>query len=275
MPKRKRKWTKPPRVMSCWTFLARSARFRICGRFSLLAIAQILTFRFRRRASLELEVIALRHQLKVLKRRSRPRSRHRRIRQGDRTFWVFLFRIWPECVNMISLIKPVTLVKWHNQGFKLYWTWRSQRRKGRPQLPNGVHELIARMHKDNPLWGAGRIQGELLKLGYKVSPFTIKKHLPKRPDPPSPTWKVFFRNHLDAIAAADSFVVITSTFRLLYGFVILGLHRRRISAFQCHCPSNPRMGARSNTAGFSRKTKSSLPIEGPRFRIWTSVFKEA
>ena len=197
----------------------------------LLAILQILTFRFRKRASLELEVIALRHQLKVLKRRSRPRSRHRRIKQGDRLFWVFLFRLWPECANFITLIKPVTLVKWHNQGFKLYWTWRSLRRKGRPQLPNGVHELIARMHKDNPLWGAGRIQGELMKLGFKVSAFTIRKHLPKRPDPPSPTWKVFFRNHLDAIAAADSFVVITSTYRLLYGFVVLGLHRRRILHF--------------------------------------------
>lgn len=197
----------------------------------LLAMLQCLTLRFRRRASLELEVIALRHQLMVLKRRTRPRSRHRKIGHGDRIFWVLLFRLWPECVKFLSIIKPSTLVKWHNQGFKLYWTWRSRRRKGTPRMPIGVHELIIRMGEDNPLWGSGRIQGELLKLGYKISGYTIRKHLPARPHPPSPTWKVFFRNHLEAIVAADSFVVITSTYRLLYGFVVLGLKRRRILHF--------------------------------------------
>ena len=200
-------------------------------RVILLAILQYLTLRFRRRASLELEVIALRHQLMVLKRRSRPRSRHKKIGNGDRLFWVLLFRLWPQCIKFLSIVKPITLVKWHSQGFKLYWTWRSRRRKGSRRMPTSVHELIIRMREDNPLWGSGRIQGELLKLGYKISSCTIRKHLPSRPHPPSPTWKVFFRNHLDAMVAADSFVVVTSTYRLLYGFVVLGLKRRRILHF--------------------------------------------
>jgi transposase InsO family protein len=87
------------------------------------------------------------------------------------------------------------------------------------------------MHRDNPLWGSGRIHGELLRLGYKISEITVRKYLPKQSKPPSPGWKVFFRNHLDAIVAADSFVVVTATYKLIYGFVILGLGRRRILHF--------------------------------------------
>ncbi len=197
----------------------------------LFAIVQLFAFRFRNRASLELEVIALRHQLKVLKRRSRPRSRHRKFKAGDRIFWVWLYRIWPECVTFISLIKPVTLVRWHSLGFKLYWSWRSRRNTNGRGLSDEVRQLILRMHRDNPLWGSGRIHGELLRLGFKISEFTVRKYLPRQTNPPSPSWRVFFRNHMDAIAAADSFVVVTTTYRLIYGFVVLGLGRRRILHF--------------------------------------------
>jgi transposase InsO family protein len=197
----------------------------------LSALMQLLKFRFRSRAPLELEVVALRHQLKVLKRRSRPRSRHRKFKAGDRIFWVWLFRILPKCVNFISLVKPVTLIRWHNQGFKLYWSWRSRRKTNGHGLSTEIRELILRMHRDNPLWGSGRIHGKLLKLGFKISEFTVRKYLPTQPKFPSPSWKVFFRNYLDAIAAADSFVVVTTTYRLICGFVVLGLGRRRIMHF--------------------------------------------
>jgi transposase InsO family protein len=204
----------------------------LCSMRAILsALMQLLRFRFRSRSSLELEVVALRHQLKVLKRRTRPRSRHRIFKAGDRIFWVWLFRILPESVNFISLIKPVTLVRWHSQGFKLYWSYRSRRKTNGRGLSTEIRELILRMHRDNPLWGAGRIHGELLRLGFRISDVTVKKYLPRQPKFPSPSWKVFFRNHFDAIAAADLFVVVTTTYRLIYGFVVLGLGRRRILHF--------------------------------------------
>jgi transposase InsO family protein len=125
----------------------------------------------------------------------------------------------------------VTLVRWHSQGFKLYWSYRSRRKTNGRGLSTEIRELILRMHRDNPLWGAGRIHGELLRLGFRISDVTVKKYLPRQPKFPSPSWKVFFRNHFDAIAAADSFVVVTTTYRLIYGFVVLGLGRRRILHF--------------------------------------------
>lgn len=200
----------------------------------LLALLQLLAFRFRRRGSLELEVIALRHQLKVLKRRTTPRMRHHKISADDRIFFVWLYRLWPKCVKVLSLIKPETLIKWHYQGFKLYWTWRARKGHTSKRLSREIRELIIQMHNDNPLWGAGRIHGELLKLGFKVSESPILKYLPKRSGPtkpPSPGWKVFFRNHMDAFVAADSFVVVTASYRLIHGFAVLGLGRRRILHF--------------------------------------------
>lgn len=198
----------------------------------LSAIGSLLSFRLRSRASLELEIIALRHQLKVMKRRSRVRIYQRKIGRGDRIFWVWLYRIWPESVDFVSLIKPVTIVHWHNQGFKIYWHWRSTLgKRGRSKIAIEIRQLILRMHKDNPLWGAGRIHGELLKLGFQVSAQTVLRYLPKQPRSPSPTWKVFLRNHLRETVAADAFVVVTATYRLLYAFVILGLDRRKILHF--------------------------------------------
>ena len=151
---------------------------------------QLLKFWFRSRASLELEVVALRHQLKVLKRRSRPRSRHRKFKAGDRIFWVWLFRILPKCVNFISLVKPVTLIRWHNQGFKLYWSWRSRRKTNGRGLSTEIRELILRMHRDNPLWGSGRIHGKLLKLGFKISAVSYT-HLFSSESAPRPLYGAF------------------------------------------------------------------------------------
>jgi hypothetical protein len=119
-----------------------------------------LACRFRGLAALELEVIALRHQRAVLRRQRPGRPRLVSI---DRLLWVWLYRVWPHCLDAMVLVKPVTVVQWHRQGFRLYWRWRS--RWGRPSINREIRDLVRQMSRANPLWGAPRIHGELLKLG--------------------------------------------------------------------------------------------------------------
>jgi hypothetical protein len=193
----------------------------------LSALVSLLSFRVRSRASLELELVALRHQVTVL-RRQRPGQL--RLFSADRLLWVWLYRVWPQVLDAMMLVKPATVVQWHRKGFRLYWRWRS-RRQGRPQMSTEIRDLIRRMSLANPLWGAPRIHGELLKLGIQVSQATVGRCLPWRPKVPSPTWHSFLHNHLTDIAAIDMFVVATATFRLLYTLIVLGHDRRRIIHF--------------------------------------------
>lgn len=200
----------------------------------LFALIQLLTFRFRRRASLELEVVALRHQLKVLRRRSKASIHHRYIRTEDRIFWVWLDRIWPQSLKLIQFVKPTTIVQWHRKRFKLYWLWNSHKKVG-PKIRMDVRDLVLRFHRDNPLWGAGRMHGELLRVGYRLSEQTVLRYLKRiknQPLPPSPTWRTFLYNHLHEAVSVDSFVVITATYKFLYAFIVLGLHRRKILHFE-------------------------------------------
>src|ERR1700738_3515144 len=175
-----------------------------------------LAGRLRSRAELELEVIALRHQLAVL-RRQRP-GRHR-LSALDRLLWTWLYRVWPRCLNILVLVKPATVIQWHRQGFRRYWRWRS--RSGRPPVDREVRKLIRQMNAANPLWGAPRIHGELLKLGIEVSQATVAKYMVRRRGAPSPTWRTFLRNHAEGIAAVDIFIVASASFRLLYVMIIL------------------------------------------------------
>jgi putative transposase len=193
----------------------------------LSALVSLLSFRVRSRASLELELIALRHQVTVL-RRQRPGQL--RLFSTDRLLWVWLYRVWPQVLNAMVLVKPATVVQWHRTGFRLYWRWRS-RRLGRPKMSTEIRDLIRRMSVANPLWGAPRIHGELLKLGIEVSQATVGRYLPWRPKFPSPTWRSFLHNHLTDIVAIDMFVVATATFHLLYALIVLGHDRRRIIHF--------------------------------------------
>jgi putative transposase len=126
------------------------------------------------RAALQLEILALRHQLQVVQ-----RSRHRRVRltQADRFLWVWLARIWKEWRSAIVIVRPETVVAWHRRAFRRYWTWKSRRRLGRPTVSPDVRALIRRMSQANPLWGAPRIHGELLKLGIKVSQASVAKSI--------------------------------------------------------------------------------------------------
>src|ERR1700693_5030198 len=149
----------------------------------LSTIISILSFRFRRRASLELELIGLRHQVSVLRRQHPGRIL---LFSTDRLLWVCLYRVWPQVLDAMVLVKPATVIQWHRKGFRLYWRWRS-RRPGRPRMSTEIRYLIRRMSLATPLWGAPRIHGELLKLGIEVSQATVGRYLPWRAKVPSPT----------------------------------------------------------------------------------------
>ena len=190
--------------------------------------------RLRSRASLEAENLVLRQQVVVLSRKSRSRVRLRNI---DRLILVWLYRFIPSILNAIVIVKPETVIRWHRRGFQAYWRWKSRRRGGRPRIDGEVRELIRRMSRDNPLWGAPRIHAELLMLGIVVAESTVGRYLPRRRQPPSQGWKTFLCNQAAGIASIDLFVVRTISFGLLYGLVILRHARRRLVAVSV--TSNP------------------------------------
>ncbi len=149
----------------------------------------------------------------------------------DRVIFVWLYRLRPSVLNAVTVVKPETVVRWHREGFRLYWRWKSRTRGGRPRIPSELRRLIRDMSLANALWGAPRIHGELLKLGIEVAQSTVAKYMARERRPPSPSWKTFLRNHAAGIAAMDPLVVPTIGFRFLYVLVILGHHRRRILSF--------------------------------------------
>ena len=178
------------------------------------------------RHDLATENLALRQQLAVMKYQcSRPR-----LTDTDRFFWVLLSRIWSDWHAALHLVKPDTVVRWHRQGFRYYWRWKS-RHRGRPNADPKIRELIRRMCRANPLWGAPRVHGELLKLGIEVSETTVSKYMIKHRGPPSQNWRTFLQNHTRELIALDFFTVPTATFRVLFVLVILSHDRRRILHF--------------------------------------------
>src|SRR6266567_276775 len=180
---------------------------------------------FRSRAALEAEILVLRHQLNVLRRKSPKRLAFGNI---DRLVFAGLYRVAPGVLDALKILKPQTVIRWHRTGFRAYWRWKSRPRGGRPKTPADIRQLIHEMSIANPLWGAPRIHGELLKLGIEIGQTSVAKYMVKRREPPSQGWKTFLRNHADGIAAIDLFVVPTISFRLLYGLLIVGHRRRQI-----------------------------------------------
>jgi len=180
------------------------------------------------RHSLVLENIALRHQLQVLQRtRKTPR-----LKAQDRLLWVILSRIWTCWRRNLVIVQPKTVIGWHRKGWRLYWKWKSRpKQKGRPLVSAEARDLIRRTSRDNPLWGAPHIHGELLKLGIEVSEATVARYMVKSPQPPAQTWLTFIKNHTSKIAAIDFFTVPTVAFKTLYIFVVLSLDRRQIVHF--------------------------------------------
>ena len=180
---------------------------------------------FRLRLDREAEIVALRHQLNVLRRR---RPGRQVFSNADRFLFVWLYRIAPGILNALSIVKPETLIGWHRSGFRAIWRWKSRSRAGRSKSPLEIRALIREMSAANPLWGAPRIHGELLKLGIDVGQTTVAKYMSRRRRPPSQGWKAFLHNHADGIAAMDLFVVTTISFKLLYGLVVMSHDRRKI-----------------------------------------------
>ena len=190
-------------------------------------ISLLLTLRdgARSRASLQLEILALRHQLHVLE---RSHGRRVRLTRLDRLLWVWFFRVWCHWRTALVIVKPETVIAWHRRGFRLFWTWKSRHRTGRPTIPQEVRTLIRTMSAANPFWGAPRIYCELLKLGFTVSQTTVATYMVRRRPRPSQTWHTFLTNHAQQLIAADFFVVPTATCRLLFVLVLLAHDRRRI-----------------------------------------------
>jgi len=177
---------------------------------------------------LEVENLFLRHQLNIALRRAPQRVR---LRAGDRTLMVWMTRRWPSLLGLSRVVQPDTILRWHRAGFRAYWRWKSRGRLGRPRVSRELRELIQRMSKENPLWGAPRIHGELLKLGFEIAASTVAKYMIRRRGPPSQTWRTFLRNHAEAIAAIDLCVVPTLTFECLFAFLVLGHGRRQLLWF--------------------------------------------
>jgi transposase InsO family protein len=180
---------------------------------------------FRARASLEAENLALRHQLNILRRKSPKRPI---FSSTDRLIFAGLYGLAPDVLSAVAIVRPETVIRWHRAGFRLYWRWKSRSRGGRPKVPSDVQQLIRDISVANPLWGAPRIHGELLKLGIDVGQTTVAKYMGRGRRPPSQGWKTFLRNHADGIASIDLFVVPTISFQLLYGLLILQHGRREI-----------------------------------------------
>jgi len=180
---------------------------------------------FRSRASLQAEILVLRHQLNVLRRKSPQRITPSGI---DRLVFAGLYALVPSVLDALQIVKPDTVIRWHRAGFRAYWRWKSGPRGGRPGTAAEIRQLIRVMSIANPFWGAPRIHGELLKLGIDVGQTTVAKYMAKGRRPPNQGWKTFLHNHADGIASMDLFVVPTVSFRLLYGVLILQHARREL-----------------------------------------------
>src|SRR6266403_2006748 len=180
------------------------------------------------RAVLQAEILVLRHQLNVLRRKSPKRLAFGNV---DRLVFTALYRVAPGVLDALKILKPQTVIRWHRAGFRTYWRWKSRPRGGRPKTAADIRQLIRDMSIANPLWGAPRIHGELLKLGIDVGQTTVAKYMARKRQPPSQGWKTFLLNHADGIASMDLFVVPKISFRLLYGLLIMGHGRRQILWF--------------------------------------------
>jgi transposase InsO family protein len=223
----------------------------------LCFILAVLASPFKSNTRLEAENAALRQQLIVLRRKVKGRAH---LTNNDRWFFIQMYRWFPSILEVLVIIRPETLVHWHRAGFRHYWRWKSRSPGGRPQIETDLRALIRRMSVENPLWGAPRIHGELLKLGFEVAQSSVAKYMVKRRGPPSQEWRTFLRNHAPDIAAMDLFVVPTIGFDLLYAFVIMRLDRRDL--VWINVTANP------TAEWVARQITEAFPWDGaPRYMI--------
>ena len=223
----------------------------------LCFVVAVLASPFKSKIRLEAENATLRHQLMILRRKVKGRAR---LTNNDRWFFVQLYRWFPSILPTFMIIRPETLVRWHRAGFRRYWRWKSRRRGGRPPIEAELHALIGQMSRENLLWGAPRIHGELLKLGFELAQSSVAKYVVKHRGPPSQGWRTFLRNHAPDIAAMDLFVVPTIGFKLLYCFVIVRIDRRDL--VWINVTTNP------TAEWVARQITEAFPWDGaPRYMI--------
>jgi transposase InsO family protein len=193
----------------------------------LLTVCFAFRSAFKSQTQLEAEIVSLRHQLNIA---LRKRSGRVQLSNFDRSFLVWMSRAFPTVLESVKVVRPETVTRWHRQGFRRYWRWRSPGlRLGRPKIDKELRDLIQRMCNENPLWGAPRIHGELLKLGFSVAQSTVAKYMLRRsPYGGGQSWKTFLRNQAEGIASIDLFTVPTFLFEELYVFVVMKHARRKI-----------------------------------------------
>src|ERR1039457_4047213 len=150
----------------------------------------------------------------------------------DRFLWAWFCGVWDEWRSALCIVKPQTVIAWHRKGFRLFWTWKVRHgQRGRPPVPKEIRKLIRKMSRENPIWGAPRIHGELLKLGIDIGETSVSKYMVHRRNPPSQTWRTFLENHVKTTVSIDFFTVPTIRFQVLYVFLVLAHDRRRIVHF--------------------------------------------
>jgi hypothetical protein len=193
------------------------------------ALGMFVADLFKSRSRLEAENLLLRHQLTIALRHNPQRLR---LSGSDRALLVCMTRLWPSLLRAVQVVQPETVLRWHRAGFRAFWRWKSRKRAGRPKIDRDLRDLIRRVSMENPLWGASRIHGELLMLGFEVAQSTVSKYMVRPLNPPSQSWKTFLRNHAEAIAAIDMCVVPTLTFERLFAFLVLGHGRRQLLWFE-------------------------------------------
>ena len=210
---------------------------------------------FQSRASLGAEILILRHQLNIQRRHLPKRLTFSAM---DRLIFVGLSRLAPSTLNALTIVKPETVVRWHRAGFRSYWRWKSRPRSGRPTVAVEIRRLIREMSIANPLWGAPRIHGELLKLGIEIGQTSVAKYMVRRRHPPSQGWRTFLRNHADGIAAMDMFVVPTISFSPALWIADHGARPATYSVVWRHSASNRRMDRKSGHGSMRLGTGSPL-----------------
>jgi transposase InsO family protein len=239
----------------------RTWSLRILRQISLLALSLIHLLvaaaapSFRSRTAFQVENLALRHQLAVLRRSvNRPK-----LITADRLLWAWLSQVWVDWRSSLFILKPETVIGWHRKGFRLFWTWKVRRgQSGRPAVPIEVRKLIRKMSRENPLWGAPRIHGELLKLGIDIGETSVGKYMARVRKPPSQTWRTFLENHVKTLVSVDFFTVPTIRFQVLYVFLVLAHDRRRILHFA--------VTAHPTAEWTAQQLREAFPWDsGPRF----------
>ncbi len=233
-------------------------------------VAVFLRSLLRTQTELAAQNLALRQQLAILE----HESKRPRLRKRDRIFWAWLSRLWPNWRGALLIVQPDTVVRWHQQGFKLYWRWKSRSRKpGRPKIDVEIRKLIQRVSLENPTWGTPRIRSELGLLGYEAWKATVDKYKIRRRKPPSQTWRTFLDNHVRDIVAVEFFTIPTATFRILFCFIVLRHDRRVVVHFNVTANPTAQWTAQQVVEAFPEETTPRFLIRD-RDSIYGEYFRE-